>query len=215
MTSLSNRECQQAHIQNSTQTITYTLHGNCYINMTNRCTLRCTFCPKFNHLWNVKGYLLRLKSEPSVRQIIKSVGDPNQYKEVIFCGLGEPTLRLNDLLDIAKQLKDKGARIRLNTDGLANAVYEKDITPLLAGNIDALSISLNANNAQLYNKHCRPLVDGAFEHVQKFIRAAARHVPDITITAIDGLRDVNISACEKIATDLAVKFRRRILDEVG
>ncbi len=210
-----NKEIQQSLSSTSTQTIAYSLHGNCYINMTNRCTLRCNFCPKFNNQWDVKGYLLRLKNEPTTEQIIEAVGDPTRYKEIIFCGLGEPTLRLDELLDIATQLKYKGAKIRLNTDGLANSIYEKDITPLLGECINSLSISLNAHNAQLYTKHCRPLISHAFNAVQEFIRAAVKHVPDITITAIDGLADVNITACEKIALNLGVKFRRRILDEVG
>ncbi len=199
----------------NSQNIAYTLHGNCYINITNRCTLRCSFCPKFNKQWDVKGYLLRLKSEPETQTILSAVGDPSRYKEIVFCGLGEPTLRLNELLSIATQLKLKGAKIRLNTDGLANAVYKKDITPLLKNCIDAISVSLNSHNSKLYEKHCRPLVDNAFTAVQDFIRAAHQHIDDITVTAIDGLADVDIPACEKIASDLGAKFRRRILDEVG
>lgn len=197
------------------QTIAYALHGNCYINMTNRCTLRCQFCPKFNHQWDIKGYLLRLKSEPTTREILNAVGDPMRYKEIVFCGLGEPTLRLNELLHIATQLKNQGAKIRLNTDGLANIVYKKDITPLLGKCIHSLSISLNTHNTQLYNKHCRPLINNAFNSVQQFVLAAVKQIPDITLTAIDGLADVNIATCEKIASSLGVKFKRRILDEVG
>ena len=198
-----------------TQNIAYALHGNCYINITNRCTLRCAFCPKFNRQWDVKGYLLHLKSEPEVEEILAAIGEPTHYKEIVFCGLGEPTLRLDELLSIATQLKLKGATIRLNTDGLANAVYKKDITPLLKGCIDSVSVSLNSHNAALYKKHCRPLIDNAFNSVQEFIYAARKHVADITVTAIDGLPGVDISACEKIASGLGVKFRRRILDEVG
>jgi len=206
---------QQTLHSTTAQTIAYELHGSCYINMTNRCTLRCAFCPKFNKQWDVKGYLLRLKSEPEIQEILNATGDPTRYKEIIFCGLGEPTLRLDDLLHIATQLKHQGATIRLNTDGLANAVYKKDITPLLKDCIDALSISLNTHNSFLYTKHCRPLIDNAFTAVQDFVRLAVKHVPDITITAIDGLEGVDISACEEIASNLGVKFRRRILDEVG
>ncbi len=197
------------------QNIAYALHGNCYINLTNRCTLRCAFCPKFNKQWDVKGYLLRLKSEPDTQEILTAVGDPTRYKEIVFCGLGEPTLRLKELLAIATQLKLQGATIRLNTDGLANAVYKKDITPLLKDCVDSISVSLNSHNAKLYEKHCRPLIDNAFNAVQNFIRSAREHVADITITAIDGLPEVDIPACEKIAATLGVKFRSRILDEVG
>jgi len=197
------------------QNIAYTLHGNCYINITNRCTLRCAFCPKFNKQWDVQGYSLRLKSEPSVQDILTATGDPSGYKEIVFCGLGEPTLLLKKLISTATELKQQGATVRLNTDGLANAIYKKDITPLLKNCVDSLSISLNAHNEKLYTKHCRPLIDNAFQAVQDFIRAAVKQIPDITITAIDGLQGVDISACEDIASNLGVKFRRRILDEVG
>ncbi len=199
----------------SMPTLAYELHGNCYINLTNHCTLRCAFCPKFNKQWDVKGYGLRLKSEPEVQEILAAIGDPTAYKEIVFCGLGEPTLRLTELLNIASQLKQQGASIRLNTDGLANAVYKKDVTPLFKGCIDALSISLNAHNEELYNLHCRPLIKNAFNELLAFITAAKKQIPDITLTAIEGLPGVSIPACEKIASRLGVKFRPRILDEVG
>ncbi|VAW96786.1 hypothetical protein MNBD_GAMMA23-1327 [hydrothermal vent metagenome] len=199
----------------NTQNIAYALHGNCYINMTNRCTLRCSFCPKFNKQWAVKGYLLRLKSEPETQEILTAIGDPTRYKEIVFCGLGEPTLRLKELLSIATQLKLQGTKIRLNTDGLANAIYKKDITPLLKNCIDAISVSLNSHDEKLYEEHCRPLIDNAFNAVQEFVRAAREHVDDITVTAIDGLQGNDILACKKIASNLGVKFRYRILDEVG
>ncbi len=197
------------------QTITYALHDNCYINLTNKCTLRCTFCPKFNKQWDVKGYRLRLKNEPDINEVLEAVGDPLQYKEIVFCGLGEPTLRLDELIRIASALKSKGATIRLNTDGLANAVYKKDVTTMLSSCVDSLSVSLNAQNSDIYTEHCRPLINNAFNEVQNFILAAKNHIPDITVTAIDGLSGVDIQACENIATKLGVKFRRRVLDKVG
>ena len=122
---------EEVQINDNPQTdvITYQIRGNCYINLTNRCTLRCRFCPKFNHLWDVKSYSLRLKKEPSATQIIESIGDVSQFKEIVFCGLGEPTLRLDTLLTVARQLKEKSSFIRLNTDGLANYIHQKDITP--------------------------------------------------------------------------------------
>ena len=195
--------------------IAYTLHGNCYLNITSRCTLRCGFCPKFNKDWEVKGYPLRLRQEPSVQEILAAVGDPTAYKEVVFCGLGEPTLRLPELLQVAHQLKQAGARIRLNTDGLANWVHQRNIVPELAECVDALSISLNAQDETTYNRHCRPPAVGAFPELLEFILCAREQIPDITITAIDGLEGVDIAACEALGERFNVKFRRRVLDEVG
>lgn len=199
----------------SEDVVAYRLHGNCYINLTSRCTLRCQFCPKFNKNWEVQGYPLRLRQDPDVATILAAVGDPVAYREVVFCGLGEPTLRLPELLQVADTLKQAGARIRLNTDGLANWVHQRNIVPELVGRVDALSISLNAQDEATYNRHCRPPAGGAFPEVLEFILHARELIPDITITAIDGLEGVDIAACEALAERFKVKFRRRVLDEVG
>jgi len=198
------------------QTVAYLLRGNCYLNITNRCTLRCAFCPKFEGEWTVQDYDLRLRYEPTVGEIIDAVGDPRSYREIVFCGLGEPTLRLYDVLDVATELHHAGApRIRLNTDGLANLVYGRDVTPDLEGPIDALSVSLNAQSADTYERHCRPLLPGSYHAMLEFVDRARDFVPDITLTAIDGLEGVDIAACERIAERLKVKFRRRTLGVVG
>jgi TatD DNase family protein len=200
----------------SAPVVGYSLHGNRYLNVTNRCTLRCTFCPKFNGSWTVKDYDLRLKRDPSVDELVAAAGDPGKSRELVFCGMGEPTLRLYELLETAARLKDRGhARIRVNTDGLANLVHGRDITPDLEGHVDALSISLNAQDEETYVRHCRPPMRGAYPAMHNFVRRAREFVPDITLTAIDGLDGVDIVACAGIAQDLGVKFRRRELGKVG
>jgi TatD family-associated radical SAM protein len=196
-------------------TVGYTLRGNRYLNITNRCSLRCAFCPKFNDEWTVQEYPLRLRRDPSFEEIVLAAGNPEEYREIVFCGLGEPTLRLYTLLEVATHLHPRARRIRINTDGLASLVYGRDVTPDLEGLIDALSISLNAQNADIYNRHCRPKLPGSFEAMLDFVKRAREFVPDITLTAIDGLSGVDIPACEKIAQELGVKFRRRSLDVVG
>ncbi len=193
----------------------YALHGNCYLNVTNRCTLRCRFCPKFNGNWTVDGYDLRLDREPSAAGILAAVGDPRRYQEIVFCGLGEPTLRLYEVLEVGAELRRRGARVRLNTDGLASLVHDRDVTPDLEGSVDAVSISLNAQNAAAYERHCRPPVPGAYEALLDFTARARDFVPQVTLTAIDGLEGVDIPACREIAARLGVEFRRRELDRVG
>lgn len=201
--------------------IGYTLRKTRYLNVTSRCTLRCQFCPKFNpesrDPWTVGGYPLRLLAgqEPDARQLIVAAGDPGQFDEVVFCGLGEPTLNLYIVLEAGAELRRRGARVRLNTDGLANLVHGRDVTPDLEDSIDAVSISLNAQNDELYNRHCRPPIPGAFRAVLDFATRAREFVPDVTLTAIDGLPGVDIAACQAIADRLGVRFRRRELDKVG
>ena len=202
-------------------TLAYELHGNCYLNITWHCTLRCDFCPKFNGTWEVQGYDLRLWQEPTLEELLAAVGDPAKYKEIVFCGLGEPTLRIDLLVELARELKARGAkRVRVNTDGLANLVHGRDVTPEMAGGemagvVDAVSVSLNAQDEFTYNRHCRPKQPGAFAAAQAFIAAARDAGMAVTVTAIDGLEGVDIEACRRIAEGLGVEFRRRVMNLVG
>ncbi len=197
-------------------TLAYELHGNCYLNITFRCTLRCAFCPKYNGTWEVQGYDLRLPGDPEIAEVLAAVGDPARYKEMVFCGLGEPTRRLDGLIEVARELRARGAkRIRVNTDGLANLIHGRNVAPELAEVVDALSISLNAQDEFTYVRHTRPKRAGAFEAVLDFAARARDAGMEVTLTAIDGLEGVDIAACEKIARDLGVGFRRRVLDVVG
>jgi TatD DNase family protein len=195
--------------------IAYRLHGNCYLNITSQCTLRCGFCPKYNRSWEVQSYDLRLHREPTVEEVLTAIGDPAQFSEIVFCGLGEPTVRLDALLAIARALKAQGARVRVNTDGLANLREGRDVTPELAEVVDTLSISMNAQDAAVYNEHTRPRLRGAFNAMLEFARLAHERGMEVTLTAIDGLDGVDIAVCQRIAESLGVGFRRRTLDVVG
>lgn len=196
--------------------LAYELHGNLYLNITYHCTLRCAFCPKFQGSWEVQNYDLLLTREPTADEVLAAAGDPTRYREIVFCGLGEPTLRLDTLLAVAEQLKAKGAKhIRLNTDGLANLVHGRDVTPELARWVDSVSISLNAQDEATYNRHTRPKREGAFQGMLEFARAARASGIAVTLTAINGLDGVDIAACADIARQLGVQFRQRELDVVG
>ena len=193
----------------------YTLHGNRYLNVSNRCNLYCHFCPRMDNDWNVQGYELGLKKEPSADELIAAAGDVNEYNEIVFCGLGEPTIRLETIVEVGRVLKAKGARIRLNTNGLGNQYHKRDITPDLKDVVDVLSISLNAQNAELFEKHCLPRKPDSYQALLDFVACAKQQIADISLTAVDGLEGVDIAACEQIARDLGVKFRGRVLDQVG
>lgn len=191
----------------------YTRGGRRYLNITNRCTLRCTFCPRFQGSWTLHGHDLRLPAEPSVDEIVAAAGDPSEWEEIVFTGLGEPTLRLYDLMAAASRLHGRGPRIRVCTDGLASLVYGRDVTPDLEGGVDALSIALNAQDEPTYNRYCRPRRPGAYRALRDFVAAAREFVPDITLTAIPELEGVDAEACARIARDLGVAFRPRGLEE--
>ncbi len=194
--------------------IAYRIRDSLYLNITNRCSNSCPFCPKFRD-YMVKGHYLELEKEPSTREIIHAIGDPSNYREVVFCGFGEPLLRLDTVKEVAKWLKDQGARVRINTDGLANAVHGRNILPELEGLVDSISISLNADSSELYQKLCRPPFEGAYEEVKKFISEAKRYIPDVTASVV-GLPNVDVERCRRVAEEeLGVKFRLRPYNEVG
>jgi TatD family-associated radical SAM protein len=197
------------------QTVAYTIGENLYLNITDRCTLRCAFCPKYNGSRSVHAYDLTLEHRPNLAEITAAVGDPTRYREVVFCGYGEPTLRWKPLLEVAAYVKDRGGRVRVNTDGLANLAHKRNVLPECAGRIDALSVSLNAQSPEVYDRHCRPALHGSHAAVVEFLREAPRHVPEVTATAIDGLEGVDIEACRRLAEGLGVGFRRRVLGVVG
>lgn len=211
---MNSKSQQKESVGKSSDVLAYELHGNCYLNITNLCTLRCSFCPKFNKQWDVQGYNLKLSAQPTSASILQAIGDPGRFQEVVFCGLGEPTMRLDTLLEVAESIHGD-TRVRLNTDGLANLVQGMDITPLLVGKVDALSISLNAQSEAVYDRHCRPPQSGSYPALLDFIGSAKKYIEDITLTAIEGLEGVDIDACRDIANAYGVNFRRRTLDQVG
>lgn len=213
MTTRPNPARRACHLQ--PDILVYTIEDRLYVNLTDRCTLACHFCPKHNDSKEVHDYNLTLSQRPDQQLIIDQIGDPTRYQEVVFCGFGEPTLRLKALIAVATEVKTKGGKTRLNTDGLANLFHKKDVVPLLASCIDAMSISLNAQNEEVYKQHCAPSLKNSHFAVLAFLELAAHAIPDVTATAIDGLEGVNILACKKLAEDRGAKFKARTLDVVG
>ncbi len=195
--------------------IAYPIRDSLYINLTNRCTDNCIFCVR-NTTDFVMGHNLRLEREPTAKEIIEAVGDPGQYDEVVFCGYGEPTLRLDRMLEAAKALKSKGAKIRLTTNGHGNLIHKRSIVGDLIGLIDRVSISLNAPDKETYNRICRPSFGpDTFDEVKKFITECRDKLPETEVTCVE-TEGVDIKECERVATtELKVKFRARKYNVVG
>jgi TatD DNase family protein len=195
--------------------LAYKIRNSLYLNLTNRCTNACVFCAKRRD-YHVKGHLLRLPGEPSVSDILTLVGDPSGYDEIVFCGFGEPLLRLEEVKEISRKLKERGAKVRVNTDGLANLVHGRDVLPELAGLVDALSVSLNAPDADAYSRICpNRFGSSSFAALLDFLREAPRHVPSVTATAV-ALPGLDTEAVRRLAESVpGVSFRLRSYDEVG
>lgn len=195
--------------------IVYKIRNSLYLNITNRCTLACVFCPKFVD-WEVKGHYLRIPEEPGFEKIKAALGDISEVDEVVFCGYGEPTQRLDLLKEVAAYVHSKGKKVRLDTDGLGNLIHQRNILPELSGLVDAVNVSLNAPNAQVYAKLCpNRFGESAYDEVKKFIRGAKDHIPWVQASVV-GMPGVDIEACRKVAEDeLGVRFRHREYDNVG
>lgn len=195
--------------------IAYRIRNALYLNITNRCNLACRFCPKYRD-FEVKGHFLKLSREPEEGEIVGAVGDPREFDEIVFCGYGEPTLRLETLKGVARRLKAMGARrVRLNTDGLVNLVSGRDVLPELAGLVDALSVSLNAPDAESYARHCpSKFGEAAYDAVCAFILAAKRQTSEVVATVV-ALPGLDLEACRRKAEELGVPLRVREYMSIG
>ncbi|MCX8027300.1 MAG: YchF/TatD family DNA exonuclease [Thermodesulfovibrionales bacterium] len=193
--------------------IVYKIRDRLYLNITHRCTNACNFCVRFDTDF-VKGHNLKLDEEPSADDLIKAIGNPKEYKEVVFCGLGEPTLRLDVIKTVARWVKANGGKVRLNTNGLGNLINQRNIVPELSGLIDSISISLNAHDKETYNKVCKPNDTNAYDYLIQFIKDARQFIPEIMLTVVD-IPDVDLQRCQQIANEMNVGFKVRHLDTVG
>jgi TatD DNase family protein len=194
--------------------ITYPIRNSLYLNITNRCTAACTFCVRY-HTDFVKGHNLRLAGEPTAEALLQEIGDPTRFAEVVFCGYGEPLLRLDVVKAVAGEVKRRGGKVRIDTNGHANLIHKRNVLPELAGLVDAVSVSLNAQNDEVYEKLTQPQFgSAAYGAVKEFIREAKKYIPDVTATVVSA-PGVDVDACRKIAEELGAKFRVREYNVVG
>ena len=200
-------------------TITYEYEGALYVNLTNKCNCACVFCLRQGR---AEGSIytedsLWLEREPTRQEALDSFlsRDVCAYREIVFCGYGEPTYRLDDLLWLVDRLKERfGDRlppVRINTNGHANLIQGRDVCPELKGRIDTLSISLNAPDAAGYTALCRPVQgEAAYQAMLDFARESAAYVPNVVMTIVDKDKsEEEIAACRKIAEELGVTLRVR------
>jgi len=193
--------------------IAYKIRDSLYLNLTNRCTNRCSFCVRF-HKDYVKGHNLRLSDEPTEEELKEAIGDPSHYREVVFCGYGEPLLRLDIVKSVARWVKEKGGHVRINTNGHGNLIHGRNILIELTGIVDTLSISLDAQDNETYQRICAPTYKNAFQEVVSFIREAKDYVPSVQATVVE-TAGVDIEKCRKLTEELGVPLRVRKLDVVG
>ena len=192
--------------------ILYTYKDQVYANITNKCNCRCRFCIRSHEDGVGDADTLWHKTDPTLEQIKEAMDafDFTGYKELVFCGYGEPTCAIDNLVASAKYAKEKyGLSIRVNTNGFANLYYGKDVIPFLAQAVDSVSISLNAPTSEQYNEVSRPQLDNAFEGLLQFATECKGQIPSVKLTIVDVLPKEEIEACKKLAASLDIPLRIR------
>lgn len=210
------------------QDIAYTLDDSIYLNITNRCTNACNFCIRYKTRKFQSEYTLWLDHEPTTEEILKAIGDPNKYKQIVFCGYGEPLIRLETVKEVASSIKSQLPAssatqnqtrihtqtqkpiIRVDTNGQANLFHGRNILPELKDLIDIISISLNAESSETYNAMCNSFFGSkAHDAVLDFIKESKKYIPKVEISVVNMPNSVDIEKTRQLAKGLGVKFRIR------
>lgn len=193
--------------------IVYTYGGGLYINMTNRCTNKCAFCVRQMTDGLGGADSLWLEKEPSVQEVIDELKKfrAGDYEEVIFCGYGEPTVRLPEVLEVSKYLKENTkAKVRINTNGQADLIHEKRTAPMLEGLVDRVSISLNEADAAAYDALCHSeFGEAAYEAILNYIEDVKAYVSHVAVSVVGCIPSESVEACRTLAKSLSVEFKVR------
>ena len=201
-----------------TGTVSYQIRNSLYLNLTTRCTADCSFCTRLTRPV-VQGYNLKLDREPTAAEVWDSIDDCKKYDEIVFCGYGEPTLRLDAIKEVSKKIKEAGGKVRLNTNGHGNVINKRNILPELKGLVDSVSISLNANTEETYDQIVRPLPglrNGIYNKVKEFIAEAKKYIPEVQATIVTHQKGVDEEKCKEISkNNFDVQYRPRRYNIVG
>lgn len=193
--------------------IIYTYAGSAYMNITNKCPCACVFCIRSNGDGLGSAESLWLKKDPTIDEIKAEIDkfDFSPYSEVVFCGYGEPTQALDNLIEAAKYLKEKHSlRIRLNSNGLSDLINGKPTAHLLEGIVDSISLSLNAPDTESYQRVTRSKFGAdAYPALLKFAEDCKKYIPSVKFTVVDVISEDEINECRKISEKMGIPLRVR------
>ena len=194
--------------ENRKDTYVYTLDGNLYINLTNKCSNGCDFCVRNERTSYYGNYLWLKKGDPTVEKVIAQAngfGDLKRFKEVVFCGFGEPTYKVAEMVALCDFFHEKGVKTRLNTNGQGNLINKRDIVPELKGKIDFVNISLNASCAEKYQKICRSQFgENGFQGLIDFARQCRVNGVACRFSIVDCIGEEEVEACKRLAASVNV-----------
>ncbi len=196
-------------------TVTYIVDGALYINVTNKCTNNCVFCIRNNDDGAYGSESLWLLHEPGTEEITDAVFSHNlsDFREIVFCGYGEPSMRLEVCREAALRIKEKhDIRIRMNTNGHSSAYFGYDTAPLYEGAFDAVSVSLNTPSREAYERLCRPHISNAYDALISFAGEVKKYVPEVKLSVVrQTLTEDELEECHAIARRVGVELRVRDL----
>ncbi|MBR6594005.1 MAG: TatD family nuclease-associated radical SAM protein [Clostridia bacterium] len=195
-------------------TLTYTVGKGIYVNLTNRCSNACDFCIRQYGPTVYGSDNLWLEREPTAAEVIADLDkyDLSQYEELVFCGYGEPTERIDVLVEVARAVKARrDIPIRINTNGHGNLINGRDITSEVEGLVDIMSISLNTANAEDYVRICHPEFGAAaYEGLLEFARLSVPRVKRVVLSVVETtLPDSDIDKCRAMAEAMGAELRVR------
>lgn len=192
-------------------TITYVYGDKIYLNLTNKCSNNCEFCIRRNND-GLLDYYLWLDKEPTADEVIADLEkyELDKYDEAVFCGFGEPLYAIDVLIETADWLKAHGVKTRLNTNGQAGLISGPDTALKLKGRVDTVSISLNASDAEKYQKicHCKFNEEGFFEMLRFAVQCKKEGIHTV-LSVVDVIGEEEVEKCRTVAKNVGVDFRVR------
>ena len=199
-------------------TYVYTLDGNLYINLTNKCSNGCDFCVRNERSSYYGNYLWLRNGDPTVEKVIaatKGFGDLSRFKEVVFCGFGEPTYKVAEMVALCDYFHEKGLKTRLNTNGQGNLINKRDIVPDLKDKIDFVNISLNASCVEKYQPICRSQFgESGFSGLIEFAKLCRKNEVACRFSIVDCIGEDEVEACKRLADSVKIPLyvRKYITD---
>lgn len=194
-------------------TILYDYKESLYVNITNKCPCSCVFCirKETDHVGNSDS--LWLDHEPTVEEVKNEFKKFNleNYDEIVFCGYGEPLVRINEVIEIAQYIRSiSDLKIRINTNGLSDLIHNKKTAILLKDKIDSVSISLNAPNKIRYNEVTRPKFgEKSFDALLNFAKDCKDYIEEVNFSVVDEINNDEIEEAQKLADKMNIVLRVR------